>query len=210
MAIEIVGIAGAGKSSIVRGLTLPSNSKSGLQVSKKLSIRQLSTLVISICIAFFLAPMNRHWILSIRSIYWLQKFSFSQNDKVVLFDQGPVFHLAFLNSVGSGYKPNLLLRFYIRLVIPKIAERISNIIVLQVSLGEAYRRCKSREKLHSLQTRSPQSAERFLLEFERSYNFLCQEFGRRGVSVDCVETDGQPVDDTIGQVEKLLSECGYA
>lgn len=210
MAIEIIGVAGAGKSSIVQSLTLSNNLKSEHQKSRKRFLNELIDSVISICAALVFAPMNRHWILNFRSIYWLEKFSFSPKAQFALYDQGPVFHLAFLNSVGSDYKPNRLLRFYIRLVIPKIAERIGSIILLQVSLGEAYMRCKSREKLHSLQTRSPESAERFLLEFEKSYRFLCEEFGRQGVSVDSVVTDGQTLDETIGKVEELLSECGYA
>jgi len=183
--LEIVGLAGAGKSSLK--VEIMSKIKNKHQDSDVNTGCFLSMLWVSICSLVFslrYAPKTKFWFMNFRSIYWLHKTLYGKSiysDKV--FDQGPIFHIAFLRSIGSQYDSSRFCEKYYSNLVSQLSKKLKYVVFLEVDFETAIARCQQRQKNHSLKNRTKESAIEFLSYFQVEYNLLIEQLEKMGVKI---------------------------
>ena len=183
--LEIVGLAGAGKSSLKAEIM--SKIKNKHQDSDVNTGCFLSMLWVSICSLVFslrYAPKTKFWFMNFRSIYWLHKTLYGKSiysDKV--FDQGLFFILHFLDPLDRNMILQDSVKSITQIWFVSCQKKLKYVVFLEVDFETAIARCQQRQKNHSLKNRTKESALEFLSYFQVEYDLLIEQLEKMGVKI---------------------------
>ena len=188
--VELVGVAGAGKSSLSRGLI---QSDGRFVQGANLEVRKLRHMPFFFMNSIFLLPnllrgsLSGRWFTwqEIKMMVYLQGWHHvlerrSSSDRVVVLDQGPVFQLAWLRHYDPGNFGSPDLGAWWDEMLRRWATRLDLVIWLDAPDATLLSRIRGRTSWHVLKDMSEQEGLRFLAGFRRSYEEVITKFAAMG------------------------------
>src|SRR5919106_4183810 len=179
--MELVGPAGAGKTTLSRAL---SQRNEKILLGPDIELRKVSHIPIfmrsiSSSVPLFLHPYrpNRMFTWSeLKDIAYLKGWPqllrrrSSNNGKLILLDQGPVFRMATLHEFGpESLKSEASKRWWLHLY-EQWASTLDILIWLDTSDAVLMERINTRTKKHDIKGRPELEAQKFLTQYRRSFN----------------------------------------
>lgn len=224
LTIELVGLAGAGKSTLAKAL---SQGNVGVSVADDLQLRKLSHLPI------FAAHMLSLWPVWLRSrhlerrltwdeikamVYlkaWPQvlKEQGAKHSTVILLDHGPIFKLATLNAFGpKGLKGPEFERWW-QEMFRVWASTLDMVILLEGCHTNLIERINSRTQKHLVKGKSEQEASQFLDSYQLSYEEILTNLRKYGdptlLQFDTIHTSVSQIVDEVRNVCDLTANELY-
>lgn len=207
--IEIVGLAGAGKSSLMAEIQRQRQVEYQDSIYNIKSFLSISWILIySLFASLRYAPKTKFWLMNVRAIFWLNKILYGPSmysGKV--FDQGPIFQIAFLRSIGAEYDSSRFCKKYYAELVEQLAKKLTGVVLLEVDFETAIERSQNRQKKHSLQHRSKDSALEFLAFFQVEYDALTEHLENMGVKILKIDTLANSESEVFCQFKRNFS--GY-
>lgn len=178
--IELVGPAGAGKTTLARTL---SRRRAGIHIADDLELRRKEHMPIFISHVHSLLPLFLHRQQSSRGLTWdeskaivylkawsgvLRRTTTNKNE-VVLLDHGPVFKLASLSAFGPEWLGSQTLTHWWDGMYKQWAMTLNMIIWLDTSDSELVERINTRIQRHPVKGKSGEEASAFLARYRTAY-----------------------------------------
>lgn len=187
--IEIVGLAGAGKTTLAsRIIRKRASELLHDRASRLYKFDEILLILTALLFASIFAPRTKYWLLNLRCVYWTHKFIHSKTEMPnAILDQGAIFNLAFLRSIGACYKPSIATLSYTEKQITKLATKMKHVFFLKIDIDSALDRNLERDKDHSLKRRSRKSAIKFLSAFDKEYDYILSSLSQMGVNVVTID-----------------------
>ena len=179
LVVELVGVAGAGKSSLSRAL---SRSNGRFVEGEILEIRRLRHVPFFLINAAYLLPnliqlfptSRRITRKELKMMVYLRGWhrvvkQQSSDAKVLVLDHGPVFKLTWLRDYGPGNLRSRGLKEFWDEMLGRWATRLDLLIWLDAPDATLLNRIHSRTSWHLVKDMSEQEGLRFLARYRRSY-----------------------------------------
>jgi thymidylate kinase len=126
--------------------------------------------------------------------------------RVLVMDEGPVFALAWLDAVyGRNGDPGYAA--WRRRAMGAWAAQLDVVVRLDAADPVIARRIKERAKPHAVKDRSPEDIAAFTARFRRSYDNVLAELVPRGVPVLALRTDGGALIERAEQLHARITEA---
>ncbi len=178
--VELVGPAGAGKTTLSRAL---SQRNGKIRVAADLELRKMEHLSIFVRQAPFLSPVLlrrcRHssWFTwdEIKAMVYLRGWprvlrqQARDGGTAILLDHGPVFKLATLNAFGSERLTNEGFETWWNNMYTQWASTLDLVIWLDTADSDLIERINTRSQKHTVKAKAEQEASEFLARYRRSY-----------------------------------------
>jgi len=192
MIVELVGLAGAGKTSLARALCERSET---FVVGDELALRKLQHVPIFFKhIPFLLASLFREpwqsraftWDEMKKLVYlraWARYLTYqtARNGKTILLDHGPIFKLATLRAFGPGKLKSQSFEAWWQTMYEQWARQIDLVIWVDATEPVLMDRIHKREhQRHVVKGQSDQEAHRFLSRYRESYEHVMERMGKTG------------------------------
>jgi deoxyadenosine/deoxycytidine kinase len=178
--VEIIGPAGAGKTTLTRALTEGSRT---VQLGGFPDVRRISDLPfflwhgLQISPALFICPRGISRKLTRREFAWLSILhgwpSILQKqlkkNRTILLDQGPVYLLAETNRFGPEYLRRKKAENFWHDLYSRWSNTLDMVIWLDAADADLVKRIRSRDKGHVLKNETVESAFEFLSSYRKAY-----------------------------------------
>jgi shikimate kinase len=179
--IELVGPAGAGKTSLAR--TLGSRNKR-IRIIDPPYFRKIEKLpffiwnTLSLLPTFFnlyfhhggTSPTRRHFVWMATLNGWHKKFHNMGNDHtIILLDQGPIFFMAQLFFLGPECLRSHKARIWQGRMYKKWAVTLDTVLFLDASDSQLMERIRGREKEHIMKKKPVSGVSEFLAQYRLAY-----------------------------------------
>ena len=179
--VEIVGPAGAGKTTLYRAL---SHHNQSVQPGNFPDVRQLSNLPfffwnsLQISPALLGLPKNNSRKLTRRELAWLSILrgwpdkldqGLDQN-KIIVLDQGPVYLLTETSEFGPDYLREQIAKKFWDGFYSRWANALDMIIWLDTADIDLLNRIRTREKEHIIKNESAETTFEFLARYRKAYD----------------------------------------
>lgn len=216
--VELVGPAGAGKTSLIQALTTRSEM---FLIGSDLQLRKIEHLPIFLSYVPFLMqdilgqgqPSRRFTWDEIKSIVYLKggpKILDQQAEnsaKTILLDHGPVFKLATLNEFGPDRLKNEDYESWWQSMFKQWASILDLIIWLDASDKVLKERINSRSQNHAIKGKSEQEGSIFLGRYRSSFEQILENFKVYGGPTLLQFDASQSTFDQI--VDEVLINCNF-
>lgn len=207
--IEIVGPAGAGKTTLARALShYCSQVQVGIGLSK---IKYIPFLVNNtfLMLAIFLHYRRSRWFTwsETRSMVYLEAWLHAlgpqarDTDLITILDHGPIFRLASLSAFGPELTQSQLFKRWWNRVLEQWSEALKIIIWLDAPDAVLLARIRSRDRKHVIKGKSDEQARDFLVRYRTAYErVIARMTANGGPTVLCFDTSETPVDKLLRAV----------
>lgn len=213
--IELVGVAGSGKSSVASALyddayvqppfISARNPRHLMQLL--LAIPELSPLLI----LGLLRKPRTTWAdfkLMVYVTRWRGFFlrRIENHDGPVVFDQGPLYALARLEAKGLGIGSTEAFRRWWGRMLTKWAKEMSLVIWLDATNEDLIRRINERAGSHTIKGAPTREATRFLDHYRTVFANLLRRVEQQGAEVVRVDTSDMERSEVVDSVRRLLGQ----
>lgn len=214
--IELVGPAGAGKTTLSRALCQRDHKfliGPDIELRKARHIpvflRSISSMA-SLGLSKYRSSRRPTWT-ELKDIAYLQGWprllrrQASNRGKVILLDQGPVFRLATLQEFGPNMlKSEAFEKWWLHLY-KEWASTLDLVIWLDTSDAILMKRINTRSKKHNIKGKPDQEAHDFLMRHRRSYSDVLTKLASpNGPTIFQFDTSNVPVEKIV---DAILAEC---
>jgi shikimate kinase len=214
--VELVGLAGAGKSTLAHELTAVDPSvQVGLPLSRARSAAAQATV---------LAPFAVTWMREARGTPWFDRDQARgigylsawrpparrpNRHQVVVLDHGPLFRLAQLDAFGPPVTATAAFRRWRERLMADWVDRLHLVVWLDAPRDLLIRRIRSREQRHVLRGADDDTSLVFLERYRAAYDGILAEVHRRSPdTVLSLRTDHSPPEALASQVlDRLAGEA---
>ena len=215
--VEIVGLAGAGKTTLVR---LMSQLNGNIQVGPELKLRKIDHIPTFIAQTYSLLPVlfqqypGSRWFTwdEIKSMAYLKGWpqllsrqAMNQN-AVILLDHGPVFKLATLHAFGPERLRNRSNEKWWDAMFEQWAQALDVVVWLDAPDTVLRNRINNRVQKHAVKGKSQQEAHNFLALYRESYEqILASLKTRKGPAFFQIDTFSNPIEHVLDEVLNICN-----
>jgi len=189
--VELVGLAGAGKTTLARAL---SQRDEKILVAADLELRKMRHIPIFVSNVPFLLPVflrrcrSSRWFTwdEIKAMVYLKAWprvvrqQASNQGTVILLDHGPVFKLATLNAFGPERLKSQGFEQWWHSMFKQWAFTLDLVIWLDASDTNLEERINTRSQRHAVKGKSEQEASKFLARYRTSYEQILAKLAAYG------------------------------
>jgi len=212
--IEVIGVAGSGKTTICRALTERCREvEVGIRLSRLRYVPRLAVHALK-CSPTILAHDLRqgrdNWRqarlrIYLDTLHGVTRQVVRTSTRTILFDQGPLFLLSVLYSSGNESSLSAIGNRWWRATLKRWSATLDVVIWLDAPDDLLIDRIRSRARNHRCKTSTPEETRHFLANFRSRYQDILSRLakygGARAISVD---TSRLSVDKVA---EHIVSEC---
>ena len=214
--MELVGPAGAGKTTLSRALSQRDEEiLIGLDMELR-KVRHIPIFIRSVPSSSFFLPGRRpnrrftwtelKYIAYLKGWPHLLRRQASNTGKMILLDQGPVFRMATLHEFGPDILKSETLETWWLNLYEQWASTLDMIIWLDTSDAILMERINTRNKRHDIKGKSDLEAQQFLAQYRRSYMDVLAKFvSYNGPTLFQFDTSKVPVEQIA---DDILAACG--
>lgn len=210
--VELVGLAGAGKTTLARALAQRDRK---IMIAADLGLRRIGHIPIFVAHAHFLLPVflrpcrTSRWFTwdEIKAMVYLKGWArllrqqASNNDSVVLLDHGPVFKLATLNAFGPERLKSRGFEAWWHSMFEQWASTLDIVIWLNAPDSILLRRINARTQQHAVKGKSELEAHRFAIRYQTSYEqILAKLKAYGGPALHQFDTSQASVEQVVDEV----------
>ena len=210
--VEIIGLAGTGKSTLSNALYGQSEK---ILASERLGVKKAKHRFFFIkqgfllLPTFFRHPRNGRWFTSeeIKKMVYLKgwhsvlKRQGSNNNAIIVVDQGPIFKLATLYGFGPEKLKDQSLNNWWDQLFKQWASTIDMVVWLDGPDDILIERIISRDSSHLVKELSTQEARKFFSDYRSAYNYIIAKLTSiEDISVLRFDTSYQSPEDIMAQV----------
>lgn len=214
--IEVIGLAGAGKSTLTKAMFESIDHNLGSYRLAK--ARAVFRVLLAIFRALPLILMKGKTRIGLKQWYWLGHFEASIYDlhrrsqiagkQVLILDQGPIFEfIAIKRYLLSGRYGDYLASVYLTLL-QKFYASIDAIVYLQAPDSVLLKRVMARSSSHLLKEMSEDDQRGQMAFYRTEYNNIFSAATATGVSVVTLDTELYGESEMLKETLKLLAEQG--
>jgi shikimate kinase len=216
--VELVGPAGAGKSTLVRALC---NRNDQIMIGTEIAFRnvnQLPILIGSIPLVlsslFYKVSGSRRWTWDeIKYLVYLKKWDrvlewqAKGEAGMVLLDHGPIFKLATLHAFGPDWLRSTFANAWWKDLFQQWAALLDLIVWLDASDTLLETRINARNQKHQVKGKTRQEVLQFLARYRSSYQFVLKGLATaNGPTIINYDTSQVSLDELC---ENILSTCKF-
>jgi hypothetical protein len=207
--VELAGPAGVGKSTLLRVLSGRGMSHAtiwGLPVSALLGtgVQLLPTLLGSL-----LWDESRH-LVRLKTLHHAIRRGELLSERVVVFDEGPVFALAWLRGFGHPLLRGQASEAWWRTALRDWGEVIDTVVVLDASDELLAGRIRSRPEAHEVKQLPDREIALWMARFREALDWvLAGMVEHGGPTVLRLSTDGQPAEQLAGRILESLKRGAH-
>lgn len=212
---EIVGPAGAGKSTLARALRRrDANLKTGLSVwglpAPLLALNALLALprFLSLYVSRRRMGLDElKLMIRLSALDQLLGRESSGNDRTILLDEGTIFALAKLVAFGNGNGVSARTDGWTQSLTRRWAGKVNTIIWLDASDEVLANRIRARSKTHRMKEKTDREIYQFLARYRNSYEEVIRELSaRHNLRVIRFSTDRESLEQVADEVLARMSE----
>lgn len=217
MLVEIIGLAGAGKSSLLRALK--QNSKLATHADR-LSVRKLEALPFYLGTSLRTAPfflslyhqgcrLSREEMSRILYVAGMHDYfrQHSHTGKPLILDQGPVFELATLYGFGPSQLHDARFQAWWQQQFQMWARSLDLVVWLSAPPEVLLERIRSREQRHAVKESSSNVAKEFLQRYQSAYETVIKSLAAKGKpEIVRLDSSSLSVEALTAQVELMFGE----
>lgn len=184
--VEIIGLAGAGKTTLSRNLCLHNEqilANEGLQVR---NVRYMPYIIRHALLSlptFFRQPRSGRWftrreaakIIYLRGWHRVLERRRSNNEAAIITDQGPIYDLTTLYAFGPDRLHSQHFKRWWAMMFNQWAHTIDLVIWLDASEEILIKRIRSREKWHPVKESPVQEMKDYLSRYQSAYEHIISE-----------------------------------
>ena len=209
--VELVGPAGAGKTTLARGATeLDASIKSGLSLwglpKRRLLSSAIALLPTMLAASLKRAPLRAGELAQMIRLGALRQVVRDQarTHRVILLDEGPVFALSWLD-VFFARNGDRVPASWRRRVITQWASLLDVVVFIDAADITLANRIRTREKPHMVKGLSDDEIFGFSAGFRRAFERTIGELSQAGpVAIDTLSTDTAPQDENTARLLSRL------
>jgi deoxyadenosine/deoxycytidine kinase len=216
--VEIVGVAGAGKSTLYRALA---KSISGIRTEELPPIKDVRFIPFFVKNILFIAPMlvpllrKGGTCLTRRELAWMAMLmgwpkilneKVSGNDNIILLDQGPIFLMAILSEFGPEHLRTPDMQNFWEKVYGRWVNALDMVIWLDTMDEILLDRIRTRQTDHPVKAETDVEIKGFLAKYRRAYEHILSKLTMNNPDLQVLKMDTgeNSVDDIVQNVLQSL------
>lgn len=212
MLVEIIGLAGAGKSSLLRALK---QNPEVVTHADRLSVRKIGALPFYLGTSLQTAPfflslyqqgcrLSREEMSRVLYVAGMHRYFRRHNQvgKPLILDQGPVFELATLYGFGPPQLHEARFQAWWQQQFQVWAQSLDLVVWLSAAPEVLLERIRSREQRHAVKASSSDVAKEFLQRYQSAYEVVLKALATKG-KPKIVQLDSSSL-----SVEALTAQVG--
>lgn len=211
--VELVGLAGAGKSTLARQLAMDDPSvQVGLPLSRASSAAAQASALVPFVVPWLRETRGAAWFTrdQARGLghlrAWRASVQQQSEARVILLDHGPLFRLAQLDAFGPPVTSTATFRRSWTDMLGYWADSLHLVIWLDAPVELLVERIRERDQRHVVRRADTETAQRFLARYRGSYDRVLEEVRRRSPgTVLCLSSDVDAPPALAAQVRRRLS-----
>ena len=209
--VEVIGLAGAGKSTFARTLCLESEQftmGSYLDVRNPRHVPYMVRHTLLSLPTILRKPRQGRWftLRELTKVVYLDgwnrtlKSNNSDNSATIIIDQGPIYEMATLYSFGPEELRNPRYNLWWGNLFERWAQTIDMVIWLVAPMEILIERIHSREKWHPVKESSVREMRKYLSRYQSAYEYVMSELlANHDISVLQLSTGSNTVEDIMTQ-----------
>jgi len=208
LVIEAVGVAGSGKSTLIRQLEHEHGVRSGVPIGRtETALRELWAALRFTSFSPWGSPEGTRWFSrqDLRDIAHLEGWERRLSElgvvpggpSVVSFDHGPVFRLARLEGFGPAVTRSDTFRGWLRRTADRWSRTLDVIVVLDAPDATLLQRIRTRAQPHAVRAATDTEALVFLGRFRQAHERFVTLMAERGVTVVRLDTGAMTPHDVV-------------
>jgi shikimate kinase len=217
--IELVGPAGAGKTTLSRALSQQSEK---IEVGAEIELRKIRQIPVFVRNALFLLPFilwrspYSRWFTweEIKALVYLKgwtrvlKEQAKQNGKAILLDHGPVFKLATLHEFGPEILKSERFDLWWNQMFGQWASTVDIVIWLDAPDKILEERINSRKQRHAVKGKSESHVSLFLARYRLSYEEILTKLKTYGKPILFrFDTSQTPIEKIVDDLLIICKSC---
>lgn len=194
--VELVGLAGAGKSTLARELAVETTIQLGLPLTRVRSATAQATALAPFAMPYLREVRGSAWFTrdEVRGLgylrAWRKALAHAGSSTCVVLDHGPLFRLAQLDAFGPPVASTPAFRRWWDVTLDEWADLLDVVVWLDAPEELLVSRIRSRDQRHVLRDADDQAARRFLGRYRASYDRVLDRVRQRSpASVLSLRTD---------------------
>jgi shikimate kinase len=211
--VELVGLAGAGKSTLARELAAEPAVQLGLPLTRVRSAVAQATAMAPFAVPYLRETRGSAWFTrdEVRGLGYLRAWQKAltlrrAGSSCVVLDHGPLFRLAQLDAVGPPVTSTAAFRRWWEVTLDEWADLLDVVVWLDAPEELLVNRIRSRDQRHVLRNADDDAARRFLGSYRRSYAHVIDLVRQRSPgAVLSLRTDVETPASLARQVTRRIS-----